>query len=140
MKHQLQDELAVTGTGVDVEGTPFCVVPSQSEVGRSHLVRQLPSKLLCDCKAARYGCRCAHVAAVVAHKQRQQLAIAQAEDVTTRILTRGTARLNAMDASDQDRTPAGYGVRSAHRQPLMSTHPGDTAILRRSQKPFSLLA
>lgn len=128
MKTQTHDEPAVTGTGVDVEGTPFYVVPSSTEPGRVHLVRQLPRRLVCDCKAAHYGKRCVHVAAVVAHKQRQQLAIARAEsvaEVTAGLQATLGAGLDDIAATLREMTgtatsPTGYGVKSAPRQSLLN--------------------
>lgn len=66
--------LPVVGSGVLLDSTPFYVVPSQSDEGRSHLVQQLPMRLSCDCKAFHYRGRCIHVRSVVAHKQALQLA------------------------------------------------------------------
>jgi hypothetical protein len=109
----------VIGTGVLASGASFYLVSSQSEPGRSHVVEQQPTRLICDCKGFAYRGKCAHVSAVVAHKQRLQAEHAEAEDRVSRVAP-ATPKAPAM----------------AYRQ---SSHPGDTALPRRNNEPFSLM-
>lgn len=83
--------LPVVGSGVLIDGTPFYCVPSQTEAGRVHLVRQFPTRLSCDCRGYHYRGKCAHLEAVKAHKRALQLAeadrayqVARAEVAETR--------------------------------------------------------
>lgn len=114
-------ELSVIGAGVTLEGVNFYVIPSQAEPGRVHLVRQLATRLSCDCRGYQYRNKCCHVDAVKAHKQRLQLETANA----ARAPARETHPLQPAAA-----TSAGTAS---------TVDPRDTAILRRSQQPFSIL-
>jgi SWIM zinc finger len=127
MKNQPVETLSVIGSGTTSEGTPFYCVPSSSEPERVHLVRQYATRLQCDCTAAQYGRRCAHVAAVAALKQRQQLALAAAahteetpEESERWMLTRaGRAALEASRPQRYERTEE----RHEHQTMLTRTKP-----------------
>ena len=121
----------VIGTGVLASGASFYLVSSQSEPGRSHVVEQQPTRLICDCKGFAYRGKCAHVAEVVAHKAALELARANAEAIIADAgLSRGTpATAPARPAASASAKMAAY------RQ---SSHPGDTALPRRNNQPFSI--
>jgi hypothetical protein len=124
----------VIGAGVLLDGSNVYIVSSQSEDGRSHIERQEATRLVCDCRGYHYRGRCAHVAEVVAHKTALELARANAEAIIADAgLSRGTpAPAPARPAASAS---AGAAKMAAYRQ---SSHPGDTALPRRNNQPFSI--
>lgn len=129
-------ELRVVGVGELENGHGFYLVPSESDPTRFYVVEQLPTRLECQCKDAFYRRRaCKHIRAVEAHKQKIELAAAEARDSEqeadrdTRwsITHAGRAALSAA-------TPA--EASSASR----GTHGTPERWGSRSQRAFSLLA
>lgn len=111
----------VIGQGtLAASGLPFLLVTSGSELGRSHVVAyayegvEVGSRAHCDCMASQFGRMCKHV--LVA---REWLA-AQTPKIKSDRVSHGTPI-----------TPS-----SRYRQ---SNHPGDTAMMARDNRPFSLL-
>ena len=100
-------------------GLPFLLVTSGSELGRAHVVAYayegvfVGSRCQCDCMAAQFGKSCKHVLVAREWLQAQTVKLEQGADVVSHA------------------PPA-----SQYRQ---SSHPGDTALMRRSNRPFSLL-
>lgn len=137
-------ELCVIGAGVTLEGVNFYCVPSQAEPGRVHLVRQLATRLNCDCRGYQYRGKCCHVDAVKAHKKRLQLETA-ARDPAAALVDPSTRRLLARVATDMDanahlsQTPPRRSPSGSSRVTGYEPDKRDTAILRRSQQPFSIL-
>jgi predicted nucleic acid-binding Zn ribbon protein len=127
-KHEAHAEPKVTGTGFDLEGTPFYVVPSRSELSRSHILKQSPTRLACDCKDYFYRQRrCKHIAAVIEHRCGQRFALVRTlMNETMATLRRVNAELDAMDRRDKS------GIAASHKTP--------ERWRCRSQRPFSLLA
>lgn len=127
-KHETHAEPKVTGTGFDLEGTPFYVVPSSSELSRSHIVKLLSTGLVCDCKDYFYRQRrCKHIAAVIEHQSVHQLALARTlMSETMEILRRVNAELDAMDRRDKTsiaasrETPERWGCRSQRAFSLLA--------------------
>jgi SWIM zinc finger len=77
-REETQEDLSVVGTGVLANENGFYLVPSANDPTRYYVVEQHPTHLSCTCKDHFYrGRRCKHIAAVVAHKQRVQLAVAR---------------------------------------------------------------
>lgn len=135
-------------------GLPFVLVTSASEPGRVHVVSYsyegayVGARMHCDCVAASYGKHCRHAQLVadwlaaglralglpyVAEEPSYEEAQAHLRETTATL-----KRLNTASAEH-----SGFGAKSAPRQALhaaQSGHPGDTAILRRSQQPFRLMA
>jgi hypothetical protein len=103
-------------------GLPFLLVTSGSELGRAHVVAYayegafVGSRAQCDCMAAQFGKSCKHV--LVA---REWLA------ATTPKMEQAPVAADTVSHA----TPS-----AKYRQ---SSHPGDTALMRRSNRPFSLL-
>lgn len=111
--------LAVTGKGSrKSDGATVYTVTSSSDPARWHLVAVMGSRLVCDCQAGRRGLVCQHRALV--HER------ILAERVALQAITPAVAAIRA--------------GRSASRGTVAASHPGDTAILRRSNRPFSILA
>jgi hypothetical protein len=54
----------ITGYGRDRAGRRIFIVSSRSRPGRYHVVTDYGKSLKCDCEAATYHKRCAHVLAV----------------------------------------------------------------------------
>lgn len=107
--------VTVIGMGVLASGTSFYLVSSQNEPGRSHVVEQQPSRLVCDCKGFTYRGKCAHVAAVVAHKQKLELARAHAEAIIAEDrISRGMSANDAQPTTSAKAPAHGrwYGGRS----------------------------
>ena len=127
-KHATRAELRVTGTGFDLDGTPFYVVPSSSELSRSHIVKHLPTRLVCDCKDYFYRQRrCKHVAAVIEHRCGQRRALVRTlMNETMATLRRVNAELDAMDRRD--------------KSSIAASQKASEQWGCRSQRPFSLLA
>jgi predicted nucleic acid-binding Zn finger protein len=134
MQKQAQpaEPVAVVGTGVLKNGNGFYLVPSESDPTRYYVVEQHPTHLNCTCKDHFYrGRRCKHIAAVVAHKTRLQYEQAQAQMAEmTRILRQVNVGLDELDRREMARM-------SASR--VAGSHVGDTALLRRNNRPFSLM-
>lgn len=104
--------LAVVGKGTCKDGgAPVYAVTSSSQPGRWHLVMVVGLRLVCDCQAGHRGLMCQHRALV---RER---------------ITAERARIAARTAQ----AAVSHGTRSA------PAHPGDTALMRRSNRPFSLL-
>ena len=132
MRNQSVDLPQVLGTGVLYNGTsnPFCLVSSACEPGRAHVVKYLPrGRFACDCKGYTYCGHCRHIDAVVTllervrnseYAEREEPAVRASEDVDVV----SHARLAAPASREACRA---------------CSHPGDTAMLRRSNKPFSIL-
>lgn len=123
-KHETRAPLAVIGTGEMLDGGHVYIVPSQTEAGRVHLVRQLPTRLQCDCRAFHYRGKCAHVEAVKAHKA--ALLLAEVDETRAQLQTvrRDLAHVNAAaqtsaQTSAQDTRPAYFGGRSQAAFSLM---------------------
>lgn len=114
----------VIGAGVLLDGSNVYLVSSQTEEGRAHIVRQEAARPVCDCKGFHYRGRCAHVAAVVAHKQKLELARAEAEAIIAEAASasRGTPATARPAASASAKVP---------------TH--GPWFAGRSQQPFSML-
>lgn len=117
-------------------GLPFLLVTSGSELGRAHVVAYayegafVGSRCQCDCMAAQFGRTCKH--ALVA---REWLA------ETTPKLERDVADVAApivAQLSEIAETVRDMGSRETpsarYRQ---SSHPGDTALLRRDNRSFA---
>ena len=118
-------EIRVVGTGVLESGHGFYLVPSESDPTRCYVVEQWPSKLECRCKDAFFRQRqCKHIRAVMAHKARLQLAEADQADASIAEECASRATLATPSAAKA----------AAYRQ---SSHPGDTALLRRDNRPFA---
>ena len=116
----------VIGQGTLLEsGLPFLLVTSGSELGRSHVVAYayegafVGSRAQCDCTAAQFGKACRHV--LVAREWLAQ---------TTPKIEQGADTVSHATCE----TPAAKMAK--YRQ---SSHPGDTALPRRSNRPFSLM-
>ena len=122
----------VIGTGVLASGASFYLVSSQSEPGRSHVVEQQPTRLICDCKGFAYRGKCAHVAAVVAHKAALELARANAESI---IADAGLSHVKRGTPAPARPAASAAAKMARYRQ---SSHPGDTALPRRNNQPFSI--
>jgi hypothetical protein len=133
---QVVDLPRVVGTGVLYKnGTRFCTVSSVSEPGRVHVVEYLDRGFGCDCKGYRRWGHCSHIDAVLALLQQ-----VRENELAERKAARAkrTASSRAGSKSGQDIVShAPPASREAHR--ASCSHPGDTAIPRRSNKPFSLL-
>ena len=121
----------VIGQGTFFEsGLPFLLVTSASELGRAHVVAYayegafVGSRCQCDCTAAQFGKSCRHV--LVA---REWLATTTAKASKTAKTAEKADRVSR--AAKAAETPS-----AKYRQ---SNHPGDTAMMARSQKAFSLL-
>ncbi len=130
MKNETHELPQVLGTGVLYNGTghAFCLVSSSSEPGRVHVVEYLPGgRLTCDCKSYHYRGRCAHVAAVVTLQQRLE-SVEQAEQ--------GVASSAGRAGED---VVSHVAPASREARPASCSHPGDTAMLRRNNRPFSIL-
>ncbi len=111
-------ELRIVGRGTLAEsGLPFLHVSSSSEPGRVHCVAYVyegayvGSRIHCDCVASSYGRNCKHVRLVVAWL---------AEQMTSAPLTVSPPPTTSPD-------------------PPSPPDARDTAILRRSNQPFSLM-
>ena len=120
----------VVGQGTLLEGgLPFLLVSSASELGRAHVVVYryegcfVGSRAQCDCMAAQFGKACKHVLVAREWLHMTTPAAERARGTTPR--KKQPARPVAPDAAGCDR---------------QRDHPGDTAMMARSQKPFSLLA
>lgn len=125
MDKQQAQPARVIGVGTLEDGVNVYIVTSQTEDGRVHLVRQLPARLACDCKGYTYRNKCAHVAAVVAHKQRLQLEQAQAEELAAPIVRQmhaiaQTARELGASRGTHGATPARFGGRDQRAFSLMA--------------------
>lgn len=128
----------VIGVGVLTSGASFYLVSSQTEAGRAHVVEQLPARLACDCKGFGYRGRCAHVAAVVAHKARLELE--RAASVPAPVPAPAPAPRETGATGDVLQGPPARAPSSANRATDHRARTRmDTALLRRSQEPFSLL-
>ena|SRR5690242_6745181 len=129
-REETQEDLSVVGTGVLANENGSYLVPSASDPTRDYVVEQHPTHLSCTCKDHFYrGRRCKHIAAVVAHKQRVQLAVARQslEEVQCDLV-----EMNA-SATTVSRVPVEYGAKSAPRQHLPQSQLNRT-------RPFSFLA
>ena len=106
--------LAVTGKGSrKSDGATVYTVTSSSDPARWHLVAVMGVRLSCDCQAGRRGLICQHRALV--HER------IEAERTAAQVVASAVAATSAGRASRG--TPA---------------HPGDTALMRRSNRPFSI--
>ena len=106
----------IIGTGrLRADGARLFVVSSTSDPVRGHLVVVVGHHLQCDCTAAQYGRLCQHRAIV--HER------LLAERAASQVNSSRNAETRAVCAT---------------RDPETTTTTPDTAILRRSQRPFSL--
>jgi hypothetical protein len=126
----------ILGCGVLYNGTgnPFYLVASHSEPGRVHVVERLSAvRLRCDCRGYQFGGQCRHtrgVEALIQYVERAERCHHEVakQDVVQRAPTAPGA---AASAASREARHADRAARAGH--------PGDTALLRRSNKPFSLL-
>lgn len=144
-KHQasMAEPLPVSGTGVLLDSSNFYLVPSQSEDGRSHVVTQLPTRLSCDCKSYFYRQRCAHIAAVTAHKQRLQLAVAEQAETPETPETPEETETETETETPEERyglTTAGREALAVWRQANSPERKSPRASLLNRTRAFSLLA
>ena len=117
-------------------GLPFLLVTSGSELGRFHVVAYryegcfVGSRAQCDCMAAQFGKACKHVLVAREWLHMTTPAAESARGTTHR--KKQPARPVAPDAAGRNR--------QRDQRDQRADQPGDTAVLARSQQPFSLLA
>ena len=130
----------VVGQGTLLEGgLPFLLVSSASELGRAHVVVYryegcfVGSRAQCDCMAAQFGKACKHVLVAREWLHMTTPAAERARGTTPR--KKQPARPVAPDVAGRNRQRDQRDQRDQR-----ADQPGDTAVLARSQQPFSLLA
>jgi hypothetical protein len=158
----------ITGEGMRqlVHGGPTVRafwVASQSQPGMEHTVFLFADgRLSCDCPSSRYRGYCAHRDAVTRALAAEAVVIARASakaaaeaECGWKLTTKGRAAMEAWRKEQEQereqqahattrpsqrmRAPLPSGHSARNFQPVATSHPGDTAILRRDNRPFSLL-
>lgn len=154
MENQTREGLSVVGMGLlATQAMPFYLVPSESDPTRyyavvQHLVENRATHLSCACKDYVYrGHDCKHILAVVEYKRwivyreeaERKAARAKRAEQRRRVLDEKVPVAASGSGEDvvSHARPAAPASREARR--ASCSHPGDTAMLRRSNKPFSIL-
>ncbi|HEY1390618.1 MAG TPA: SWIM zinc finger family protein [Ktedonobacterales bacterium] len=151
MENQTREGLSVVGMGVlATQAMPFYLAPSESDPTRyyavvQHMVENRATHLSCACKDYVYrGHDCKHILAVEEYKRwivyreetERKAARAKRAELRRRALDEKVP-VAASGSGEDVVSHAPPASREAHR--ASCSHPGDTAIPRRSNKPFSLL-
>lgn len=161
MKIQAHETPRVLGTGVLYNGTgnAFSLVSSVSEPGRVHVVEYLAASLACDCRGFQYRGQCSHIDAVhalyrwaVDAERADRVAAGEDdlddyeddyEDAEDEAEPNADGKVGEHHEDDQDVVrhvtyASQAATTSGETRDTSGSHPGDTAILRRSNRPFSL--
>ena len=119
-------------------GLPFLLVTSGSELGKTYtcIYRYegvfVGSRMNCSCAAGQWGRSCKH-----------QLVAREWLATTTAKAVNDAAAPIVKQLSEIAETVRDLGARATRETPMaryrQSSHPGDTALLARDNKPFSLM-
>lgn len=125
-------------------GLPFVLVTSGSELGKTYtcIYRYegvfVGSRMNCSCAAGQWGRSCKHqlvarewLATTTAKMAKAEQAVSDAAAPIVKQLSEIAETVRDLGARATRETPS-----AKYRQ---SNHPGDTAMMARSQRPFSLM-
>lgn len=121
-------ETRVIGAGELLNGHGCYLVPSSEDPTRCYIVEQWPTRLGCTCKDHFFRHRqCKHIRAVLEHKQRLQLAAAEADRADAQVVEECASRGTAAPSPTR-------GGALAAKTPAHGRYFG-----ARSQEPFSFM-